>query len=47
MLKQSVCDYSYTHILVKKPITFVNTAAGADENNVNKKTNFKTWHSIN
>ena len=40
MLKSSLCDYCDADILVKGPITALNTtAAGAAENNANKKGN--------
>ena len=42
MLKSSLCDYSDAYILVKGTICVSNTAAaGAAENNTNKKVKFK------
>ena len=42
MLKFSLCDYSDAYILVKEKITVDDTsAAGAAENNTNKKVMFK------
>ena len=42
MLKSSLCDYSDAYILVKGTISVNNTAAaGAAENNINKKVIFK------
>ena len=42
MLRTSLCDYSYTYILVKETMTVRNTAAArAAANNANKKVTFK------
>ena len=42
LLRSSLCDYSEAYILVKRNITFNNTAgAGAAANNINKKVIFK------
>ena len=42
MLRSSLCDYSDVYILVKGNVTVNNTAAaGADDNNTNKKVIFK------
>ena len=42
LLRSSLCDYSEAYILVKRNITFNNTAgAGAAPNNINKKVIFK------
>ena len=42
LLRSSLCDYSEAYILVKRNITFNNTAgAGVAANNINKKVIFK------
>ena len=42
LLRSSLCDYSEVYILVKRNITFNNTAgAGVAANNINKKVIFK------
>ena len=42
LLRSSLCDYSEAYILVKRNITFNNTAgAGVAANNLNKKVIFK------
>ena len=44
MLRTGLCDYNDAYMLVKETITGTNTeAAGADENNTNKKAIFKNF----
>ena len=47
ILKSGLCDYSDAYILVKGTTTVSNTAAaGANENNANKKVLFKNCASL-
>ena len=47
MLKSSLCDYNDAYILVKETITVADTsAAGAAENNTNKKVIFTMHHLL-
>ena len=47
MLRSTLCDYGDAYILVKGNITVNNAAAGANENNTNKKVIFKNFAPFN